>query len=131
MRELVKSNEALARAVEMSEKRVHNLEKKAKKNKKYEEIIKNCQRLQCIGCNKLYTPALFTTHSNTCCKQQMRTSQTINEDMNEMDEVVQEELFLAKIVDMKQIYIDMTSDEDIMSSNSDDMVTIMRENNQI
>ena len=32
---------------------------------------------------------------------------------------------------MKQIYIDMTSDEDIMSSNSDDMVTIMRENNQI
>lgn len=30
---------------------------------------------------------------------------------------------------MKQIYIDMASDEDMMSSNSDDIVTIMRENN--
>ena len=32
----------MARAVEMSERRVQNLEKKVKKNKKYEEIIKNC-----------------------------------------------------------------------------------------
>ncbi len=32
---------------------------------------------------------------------------------------------------MKQIYIDMQSDEDIMSSNSDDIVTIMRENNNL
>ena len=65
----MKSNEAMARAVEMSERRVQNLEKKVKKNKKYEEIIKNCLRLQCVGCNKLYTPALFTTHTNACVKK--------------------------------------------------------------
>jgi hypothetical protein len=57
--EIIRNNQVLSNAIDQSEKRCSVLEKKVEKKIKYEQLIKNCQRLQCKECNKLYTPSLF------------------------------------------------------------------------
>lgn len=66
--EILKNNQVLSNAIESAEKRCYALERKLERKRKYENCIKNCQRLQCRECNKLYTPSLFSQHFQLCKK---------------------------------------------------------------
>ncbi|CDW82930.1 guanylate-binding n-terminal domain containing protein [Stylonychia lemnae] len=141
--QILNNNQALSRAIEQAEKRSLILEKKLEKKGKYESLIKHCQRLQCNGCSKLYTPMLFVSHYLLCKKQQHLRSSIINEnggqgiqeEDKEDSQSVIEEQFLAKIVDMKQIHLEMRGDDfssqdeysnnEVTSQNSDELVTII------
>lgn len=67
--EILKNNQILSSAVDQAERRCSLLEKKLDSKQKYATLIKNCQRLQCKECNKLYTPILFGQHFQHCTKR--------------------------------------------------------------
>ena len=70
---IVKSNKKLTKTIEHVERRNLTLETKLEKLKRFEKLIKNCQRLQCKECHKLYTPLLFVSHVTMCQKPKRHT----------------------------------------------------------
>jgi hypothetical protein len=41
------------------EEKWRKMERKVERREKYMRLVKNCIRLQCKECNKLYTPTMF------------------------------------------------------------------------
>ena len=66
---MLRNNQTLAKTMQHIEERNKLLEKKVKRKRKFEELVKNCERLQCKECGKLYTPSLFAGHNSLCRKQ--------------------------------------------------------------
>jgi hypothetical protein len=153
--EIASNNSRFSQAVELAERRSSALDKKLEKKRKYQALVRHCQRLQCNSCAKLYTPVIFATHYKLCSKQQqMRSSSNGIENHAalfskvevQVDQVDQEEEcetkeeFVAKVLDIKKVLIDsiredVTSEGDnslcnqfqegALCTNSDELLNIM------
>ena len=71
--DIIRNNQVLSRAIEQAERRCTSFEKKLARKAKYETQVKNCLRLECKECGKLYTPGMFSQHV-PLCKRQSRPS---------------------------------------------------------
>lgn len=78
VKEMTSCNKQLTKTLAKSEKRCQEIEKKNDKLLKYEHMVKNCQRLQCRDCNRLYTPLLFINHYLSCRRQARQSVQLPN-----------------------------------------------------
>lgn len=135
--EIASNNSRLTQVIEQAQQRSSTLDKKLEKKRKYEALVKHCQRLQCNSCAKLYTPVIFATHYKLCQKQQqIRGSNNGVENSNktsfmskvevQVEEVDQndyhleseaKEEFVARVVDIKKVLVD--SKEDLISEGGD------------
>jgi len=78
-------------ALEQSERRCEQLEKRVEVKSRYENLIKHCQRLQCQECSKLYTPPLFHQHYQACKRAGHRPSQVFSVNDRENSQQIEED----------------------------------------
>jgi len=100
---VIKTNSSLGATINKIQERCLKLESKIEKLRRYERLVKNCQRLQCNTCNRLFTPLHFFQHGSACLRQSTKSLHQFKDTSCAPFETAAEHSTLQQVIEEDQL----------------------------